>query len=279
MSLPNFLIIGANKAGTTSLHSYLFSHPEIFMSKIKEPMFFAFDGKELPVNSSGIINNINDYKKLFEDVTNEIAIGEASTTYLHNSRFAERIKSYIPNVNIIGILRNPIDRAYSNYRMNVDFGIEKRSFKKCVIEEMKIGSKLNSIVQGKHYLHLGLYSKHVKKYINTFPEKQVNFFLYEHYKENPVDLISQIHDILGVNKDIVPDMSLKHNVSCKQDYIKIKRSCFKTSKHLYKLFGKKNITKSQLTPQLSETMNKFYRKDINDLMDLLNIDLSNWLNY
>ena len=134
MTMPNFLIIGANKGGTTSLYNYLNQHPEIFMSPVKEPMFFTtvecnYTKEEKKSKGlSDAATTIEDYQKLFRGVENEKAIGEASTAYLANPRCAKVIKKYVTDMKLISVLRHPVDRAYSNHKMYVRRGLEKRSF-------------------------------------------------------------------------------------------------------------------------------------------------------
>ena len=135
MILPNFLIIGSAKAGTTSLHYYLNQHPEIYMTAVKEPRFFALEGKNL--NFSGpdkdIINSTSvttyeEYIALFEEVSSEKAIGETSPLYLYSEKAIQRIHHYLPDVKLIVILRNPIDRAFSCYTHLLREGYESLSF-------------------------------------------------------------------------------------------------------------------------------------------------------
>ena len=121
MIMPNFLLIGAAKAGTSSLYGYLKQHPQIYMSPIKEPRFFALEGETLNFNgpTRGInqtsINTLEAYSQLFQKVTTEKAIGEASTIYLSSPKAPERIKHYLPDVKLIAILRDPSERAFSSY--------------------------------------------------------------------------------------------------------------------------------------------------------------------
>ena len=124
MSVPTFLIIGAPKAGTTSLHYYLAEHPEVYVySKLKEVRFFAYDadnpshaakgGREFPITTW------EDYQALFDDAAGFPAIGESSPQYLGSLHAAERIASRLPNVRIIAVLRNPVDRAVSAFLQDV----------------------------------------------------------------------------------------------------------------------------------------------------------------
>ena len=113
MTMPNFLIVGAQKAGTTSLHYYLKQHPQIYMSLRKEPHFF--EGMHWDFYRPGRImlpvTDLADYQALFEGVTDEKAIGEASASYLYSPKAPTLIKRSIPDARLIAILRNPADRS------------------------------------------------------------------------------------------------------------------------------------------------------------------------
>ena len=121
MKMPNFMIIGAAKAGTTALYKYLEEHPQIFMSPQKEPRFFALEGEKIDFRGPGAmtrfryVTDIETYRLLFKNVSNELAIGEASTWYLYIPKAAKGIRHYLPNVKLIVMLRDPVQRAYSNF--------------------------------------------------------------------------------------------------------------------------------------------------------------------
>lgn len=118
---PDFFIVGAPKAGTTSIYSYLVQHPEIFMPARKEPYFFG----QWRRNSE---EDLRDYLRLFRGVPESKVAGEASTTYLYLQSAAEEIKAFRPDAKIIIMLRNPVDRAYSQYWHHVRLGWVEASF-------------------------------------------------------------------------------------------------------------------------------------------------------
>ena len=122
--LPNFIVIGAAKAGTTSLHWYLAEHPAVFMTPTKDPSYFAYglDARgQLLVGRSGVprfpVKSLAEYERLFEDVGGATAVGEASTMYLECPQSAGRIREMIPQARILCSIRHPVDRAYSDYLM------------------------------------------------------------------------------------------------------------------------------------------------------------------
>ena len=119
--MPDFLIVGAAKSGTTALYHYLGQHPEVFLSPIKETNFFAQKGKNLDFNGpkdnlithKKTITETVDYYNQFTNVTNEKAIGEICPSYLYYKDAPKNIKEHIPEVKIIAILREPVSRAFS----------------------------------------------------------------------------------------------------------------------------------------------------------------------
>ena len=108
---PNFLIVGAQKSGTTSLFHYLRRHPKIFLSPIKEPAYFSKYRGSVPFKNKKPTKE--QYLELFQNVKDESAIGEVSTPYLFDQDSATNIYKTIPNAKIIIILRDPTERAYS----------------------------------------------------------------------------------------------------------------------------------------------------------------------
>ena len=120
MTMPNFLMVGAQKCGTPSLYYYLKQHPQIYMSPVKEAHFFDVEEGEKPdfrraSHSSRPVSGIEDYRALFAGVKDETAIGEASPSYVYIPEAPRRIRSRLPDAKLIAILRDPADRAYSAF--------------------------------------------------------------------------------------------------------------------------------------------------------------------
>lgn len=123
MRLPNLLVIGAAKAGTTAIYDYLGMHPQVYMSRLKETNFFALEGSPLNFSGPGDHDYINKYSitcldqycQQFQGVTGETIVGEASPLYLYNAEAPQRIRHYTPDVKLIAVLRHPVDRAYSAF--------------------------------------------------------------------------------------------------------------------------------------------------------------------
>ena len=221
MTLPNFLIIGSAKCGTTSLYSYLNQHPQVFMSVPKEPTFFGNEGTSGLFNGphdedrayhSRVVTTIDQYTSLFAGVKDEKAIGEASIYYLYLRRAAEQINKYIPRAKMFAVLRNPADRAYSAYLHTVRQGRERRSFEQALqLEPERIRKNWNSLW---HFKAMGFYYEQVKRYFDTFGREQVHVYLYEDLQQKPVQLIQEILGILEIDSSsFVPDMSRRFKES------------------------------------------------------------------
>ena len=164
MTLPNFLLIGAAKSGTSSLYHYFRQHPQIYMSPNKEPSFFAYEGKAIQLTGPGdqdfhakrIVTDLIDYQALFGDRTNQPAIGEASILYLYAPDAPARIHHYLPDVKLMAVLRNPVDRAFSSYAHLRRDGRESIADFRLALQEEEARIKANWEHQW-HYAQLGFY--------------------------------------------------------------------------------------------------------------------------
>ena len=212
MTLPNFLIIGAAKSGTTSLYYYLKQHPDIYMPSYKEPHFFA----NAEVVGIPTIMTLNDYKKLFCKVATEKAIGEASTGYLHFSESARLIKEQIPECKIIIMLRNPVERAYSMYCHEVREGLEKMKFLDAINEELVDGRRKDF---GKdisfNYVQLGYMYENVMRYIELFDRENIFIGFYDDLKSDTRKIMSEIFSFLTVDNSFFGKWTTVHNPSGK----------------------------------------------------------------
>ena len=296
MTLPNFLIIGAAKAGTTSLYSYLDQHPQIFMSAEKEPRFFALEGEEL--HFQGPTQNINQfsvtdmetYQQLFAGVTDEIAIGEASTLYLHSPKALERIRHYIPEAKIVVGLRDPAERAFSSYVHLVRDGFESLSFAESLdAEPERIQNNWQPLW---FYQQRGFYAQQMKQYINAFGAENIHVYLYEDLAADSLAIAQTIYRFLGVDTDFVPDLT-RENVSGVPKNKLIQRLLTKDNplkaaikplvpKQLRRNMADKvkqqNLGKKPvLLPEIRQQLTSLYREDILRLQDLIDRDLSSWL--
>ena len=180
---PDFLIVGAQKCGTTSLFQYLDEHPQVYTSPEKEPHFYSYVGEKRPHWG---MEEVDNYTSLFQEASPEQHCVEASTWYLYSTTAAEQIRQYAPDTKCIALLRQPVDRAYSSWSFRVQQGWETLSFEEAIAEEEK------RIEQGKpwdvHYLHAGLYFEQVRRFYSQLGRDQVRIFLFEDFRNDPEEV-------------------------------------------------------------------------------------------
>jgi hypothetical protein len=292
MTMPNFLIIGAMKSGTTALYYYLEQHPEIYMSPVKEPNFFSSQGQQ---NAVDAVTNIEAYQHLFRGAADEKAIGEASHHYLYEPGAATEIRRYVPEAKLIAILRNPVDRAYSHFLHMVRSGTEPLDdFTQALQEKGEVGIHKERIFQD--YIGRGLYYDQLKRYFGTFPREQVRVYLYEDLRDTPIRTVQDAFRFLKVDDSFVPDVSLRRNVSGRPKYKtldallrsqgRIKHAAkiylparmrWRLSKAFDDLKTRNLVESPPLRSEARQQLIRVYREDILRLQDLLHRDLSGWL--
>jgi hypothetical protein len=195
---PTLFLVGAAKAGTTSLYEGLAQHPAIYMSPMKEPHFFS--RIEPASRWEAFFPHVTDedeYLALFDGAANEEVLGEGSTSYLWDRRAAERIKRVVPEARILIMLRDPIDRAYSQYWNDVREGLDRRSFLEALIEEQRSGPGgwgVSSL-----YIDCGRYADQVARYLDQFGAR-VHVLFFEDFVRDEASAIAEIHSFLGVQR-------------------------------------------------------------------------------
>ncbi len=298
MTMPNFLIIGAAKSGTTALHEYLQQHPQVYMTPNKETNFFAFEGEVIDFNGPGdngvknfSITDLETYQAEFEQVTNELALGEACPSYLYLPKAAPKIKKYIPNTRLIVILRNPVERAYANFLHLVRDNREPHSDFISALKDETTRIE-NNWEWFWHYIQVGYYGSQLQRYYEMFSPSQIKVYLYEDFKTKPVALIQDICRFLEIDNTFVPDMSYRPNRSGVPRNRTIHSFVMKPNllKDLFKpllpnIFRQNiknqvkynNLEKPPISQSARQYLIKLYREDIIQCQNLINRDLSPWL--
>ena len=293
MKLPNFLIVGAAKSGTTSLFHYLKQHSEVYMPSFKEPQYFVSSKVKHRVFKS--VASFAEYKELFSNAIHEVAVGEASVFYLYYYQVAiQNIKATLgEDVKIIIVLRNPVERAFSAYRhVSRNSLTETLSFKQALREESGRLERNPNITPMVMYKDMSLYNDAVRAYKSAF--KQVHIVLHDDLKNNLSTTAKGVFQFLEINQQAEVDLASKHNVGA-WDWSnpRLKKILFGKGrwKSILKLVFPKRILQGighfirktggqrvvQIAPEIRTELQTYFRDDIVSLSKTIDRDLKNWI--
>jgi hypothetical protein len=300
---PNFFVIGAAKSGTSAIWHHLREHPQIYMSPRKQTRFFAFEVEDSDFRGPAPINpqrpyaftDLETYHALFDGVEDEVAIGEASWTYLYAPEAPRRIRGYAPAAKLIAILRNPADRAYSHFRQNIQAGREPLADFARALEQEEARVRDNWWPEF-HYVQMGYYASQLARYYDAFERDQIKIYLYEDLSENPYGLLRDAFAFLGVDETFTPEAIIRSNPSgapkskglyslFRQAELAmpvvervIPREKLKPIVRLGRNLDNRNITHLHLTPEeRMRVVDEYFREDVLRLQDLIQRDLGAWL--
>ena len=306
MPLPTFILFGAPKAGTTSLHRALDQHPEVWMSQNKEPVFFGnsrFSGAQQTQSATdptgaqfkqGIVEAPESYLDLFRGVTDEKAIGEASITYLRSFIACRRIHNLLPDVKLVAVLRQPADRAHSNYWYLVQKGAEPApTFEAALADEARrIEAGWNVMTYHKEW---GYYGAQLAHYYQYFPRENIRIFLYDDWRQDPRAVLRELFEFIGVAPDFAPTIPRANRTLIPRnralaDWTRalhpvngnsrirprlLRRALFGAARRINARYNFAAAPK--INPTTRARLTEEFRPDITELQDLLGRDLSNWL--
>jgi hypothetical protein len=190
MRLPDFLIIGAAKAGTTTLYEYLIRHPQIYMSTPKEPEFFA--------REENYAKGIDWYASLFSDAAPHQVCGEASTRYTMHPWFpaADRIVQVLPRAKLIYLMRHPVERTYSHYVQSIKNSQNTRL-------QLEVTETFEERIQRDDFmLDTSNYIKQIEHYLQFYSQDSFLFLLMEDLIENPANILRKVCNFIGVDDTI-----------------------------------------------------------------------------
>jgi len=304
VNLPDFLIVGAAKAGTTSLYEYLLQNRALFLSKIKEPNYFLFADNDREyffpklkrtekLSSMNYIIDTKDYIDIFKKAKDDQICGEASTIYLYKAEDTiKNIKKMYgkdyKKLKIIIILRNPLDRAWSHYMMHKTVNeTEGFSFHKSIDKDVIQKRLENKYFYGYDYINFGMYYKQVKEYMNTFSD--VKIILFDDFIKNKETVIQDVFSFLKVSNTAVKEIK-KKNVSGKPKNVFAAGIIFVIDKTrwIFKyvdrnkrrnawLFINRFLFKKVKMPnKYRPLLGRIYKDDIAKLSKLINKDLTKW---
>ena len=298
--LPNFLVVGTAKAGTSSLYFSLKQHPDVYLAPTTELNFFAHKGGDLNFRGPGdlkylwedsLVATCEDYRTQFADVDRESAIGEFSTHNLYSSQAPALIKHHLPNAKIIAILRNPADRAFSAFTHMVRDGREQTNdFRDALSRESeRIRDNWEPLW---HYKSMGFYGAQLSRYFESFDHEQIRVYIYDDFLARPREIVQDIYAFIGVDRNFAPDMSAKYNESLVPRSRQLQnmmtgqspiRSALRATipknvrSGIKRFIMDRNLTRMRLDPEMRRELTDAFREDIGLLERLINRDLSQWL--
>lgn len=289
--LPNFLIVGGARCGTTSLYHWLHQHPDVFLPSVKEPTYFVH-GYDL--------FDWDQYRSLFRAAQGRRAVGEASIAYLVAPESASWIRRELGVVKIIVLLRHPVQRAVSLYSWMAQEGYEwLQPFERALAEEDRrygddtFRKRCLEYFWSYMYFRSGLYYEQVKRYLDTFGSDSVRVYLFEALTQSPLDVYRDVCRFLGVSDTFLPLFTRQNpsriprsiRLQCLLRHIHETAQSFpgpgrRPLRGLATAAMNANLRAAgawPLSASLRQNLVARYREDIVKLGHLLGRDLSTWL--
>ena len=302
MPLPEFLIAGVPKAGTTALHAALGPHPELFLSAVKEPKFFLSDGRPPAHGGPGDVQTYQEhvwrrpaYERLFAAAPPGALCGEATPFYLYDLDAHDRIRSLIPHARLIVLLRDPVDRAHSNWTHLWNAGLEPEAdfLTACHAEPERRAAGWAPFW---HYVGLGQYGRQVQHLYQRFPREQVLLLRYRDLKDAPAATLDRVCAFLGVSTGVlttVPKSNVNRHVVEDNDLNRVLRTLLRLGGQLghrfpvpmrlaargplLTLLHRKRGTRPVTTPRERAALLPLFADDIALLQDVTGERYDDWL--
>ncbi len=279
--LPNFVIIGAQKSGTSSLNHYLRQHPDVAMCQVKEPDFF--------VEERNWGRGLAWYESLFDHTMGALAVGEASTSYTmfpHHRGVPERIIETLPNVRFVYLVRNPMERARSDY-LHYRFPVRGKNTEHVVTEKRPIGQAL---LENELYLDTSRYAMQLERYLAVVPRERILVVTTEALADDRVETMRKVFRFIGVDPDLGPD-SFEKELN-RSDTLRVPRPLFDRAGSA-SLFAKIvdilpyrvrkaiatqtiDLTQGAMSDDLRQTIADELRDDVRQLRSLMDDDFDGW---
>jgi len=290
-TVPNFLIVGAARSGTTSLWHWLRQHPQVYMPRYKEPAFF--------VHNFGVFTQ-DEYLSLFKPGRGRPCIGEASTAYLSAPESPPWIHELLGKVKIVAILRNPVERAYSMYCWMAMIGLEPlETFEEAIEQESRrMGSlpfQQNCLIASHNYQYFnaGLYVDRIGPYISIFGADRVKLLLFDDLKSDPSGFCADVCEFLEIsnanghafrseNGAVIPrstplQFRLRAMRARTRKLMGMSHLSVTSWYIMAMLINKARGAKKPMSPAIRAELVERYRTSVEQLSDLLHRDLSHWL--
>jgi Sulfotransferase family len=286
MTLPDFFVIGACRAGTSALFAVLYRHPQVFMPYVKEPHFFLTSEERIETLDREMRHDLSrwkftpsvpdpfQYMRLFCRAQTYQVAGESSTGYLASSSAAQRIHASLPQAKIVAILREPVERAHAHYWFKVLWDFDRSpTFEELLAAEAASGRQLPL-----DCFNHGRYHAHLSRYYDLFPEDQLRVYLYEEWRDSPQEMLLDLCGFLGIDAELLLPVQTKNVTYAPRS--RWLRRCVLSRRFpgLEQLDRRYNLVRPP--PIREETRQQLlgrYRPDIEQLQALIGRDLSHWL--
>jgi Sulfotransferase family len=303
VSLPDFFVFGAPKAGTTALHAALARHPQLFMSSVKEPKFFLCDGPPPDQGGPGDAHSYREwiwrpeeYERLFDDAPPGTLRGESTPFYLSDLAAHQRIRRAVPDARLIIVLRDPVDRAYSNWAHLWADGLETIGdfLTACAEEPRRTEAGWAPFWQ---YLATGLYGRQLQHLYTLFPRDQVLVIRYMALVDQPGTTLDTVCRFLGVDEGLVNEVPARNvgGYVPPSLYTQVLRTAFRHGADMGRHFPPQVWRKASLPlqwlmqrtpqhrPELAEAdrvqLIDYFEEDISIVEEETGWDLTTWRTY
>jgi hypothetical protein len=292
LRLPDFLVIGAARAGTTSLHNYLRQHPELFVCSRKELNFFSADDPWPSRRKSLPVRTLAEYAGHFQDAASHQIVGEVSPRYLVSEAAPDRIRAVLPRAKLIATLREPVARAVSHYAMDRRDGLETRTFEEAIRADLEafVRSGCCGIL-----LRGGLYASQLERYFARFDRSRIQIHLFEDLEADSAALLRRVFGFLEVDDRFVPpDAGVRYNAAgvptrrLADALLRKRRITSAIRRRLPRALRRpalrwieqhraSALESNPISPEIEAELSAFYQEGTLRLQDLIGRDLSQWL--
>ncbi len=292
---PNFLVIGAGRCGTTSLHDILRQHPEVFVPPDKSPNFFVADDP-MPVWEGAVARSMRrhwvvdreSYLGLFEGSCDRPARGEVSPVYLQSMATAARIHDFDPGMRLIAVLRNPVDRAYSHFLGRQRDGIEPPGrFEDRT--EVDLEGWEDGVVFG-NVVAIGRYARFLRSYFDRFPSQQIKVLFFEDLQRDASAFVREVFEFLEVDCAFAAEsVRLNRSGTVRNPLLRtVWTGSVKLRTRLRPFLGPglrtaagriflDSLDRKEIQPATRAGLVELYRGEIEELEAMVGRDLSHWL--
>ncbi|MFK8025101.1 MAG: sulfotransferase [Ilumatobacter sp.] len=288
---PTFYVIGAYRSGTTTLYRTMRQHPEVFLPLEKEPMFFAIDENPdaSPVLRSRSVADRAEYESLYAPCRPDQLPGDISPEYLRNPYVAGHLASVVPDARIVAVLRNPIERAWSDFLLHRRDGNEPCETLEAALAEQAERQSGEDHRAG-HYIDTGMYAQQLRRYFDHFPAEQIHVVLFEDLRTDFAATMAAIFEHVGVDPTVtvteesainasgVPRNPVVAAVLKARGRLRpyVSRSVLERVRPLWDRVLSTQLDRPTFTPTDRALLTDIYRDEIADLATLLDRDLSAW---